>query len=356
MMRPPLPWAIICLAASWVPKKALFRLISMTFSYCASVVSRTEVRVSMPALLTMTSSRPSSFTVRSIEHLEVRDLAHVRIDPDRLVAKGGDLFLKVLSGLLVGHVIDHDVGAGTGQGQRDGFSDPGVATGDDGDLPFERHRPLLSSRVVASAGGGRALLRRIINSRWPGRHPIRGIWRGRAGDRFAGGGAVTAVDQRLLKMWSSNAGSTWHVSVLLGTLEGLLLVAQAWLLATIIAGAFVGGKDLADLRRPIELLLAVFLVRALVSWAPELAANRCSAQVKSHAACGAGPPGRPTRAGRSSTGRTGDLATLAIRGIDALDGYFARYLPQVVLAVIVPSDRSGGRVRRRLDLGGRSCW
>ena len=34
--------------------------------------------------------------------------------------------------------------------------------------------------------------------------------------------------------------------------------------------------------------------------------------------------------------RTGDLAVLATRGIDALDGYFSRYLPQLLLAVIVP--------------------
>ena len=66
MMRPPPPWVIICLAASWVPKKALLRFTAMTFSYCASVVSRTEVRVSMPALLTMTSSRPKLETAVSI--------------------------------------------------------------------------------------------------------------------------------------------------------------------------------------------------------------------------------------------------------------------------------------------------
>ena len=62
MIRPPSPWAIICLAASWVPKKALLRLMAITFSYCASVVSRTDVRVSMPALLTMMSSRPKAST------------------------------------------------------------------------------------------------------------------------------------------------------------------------------------------------------------------------------------------------------------------------------------------------------
>jgi thiol reductant ABC exporter CydD subunit len=34
--------------------------------------------------------------------------------------------------------------------------------------------------------------------------------------------------------------------------------------------------------------------------------------------------------------RTGALATLATRGIDVLDGYFSLYLPQLLLAVIVP--------------------
>src|SRR5262249_61606754 len=33
---------------------------------------------------------------------------------------------------------------------------------------------------------------------------------------------------------------------------------------------------------------------------------------------------------------TGELAILASRGIDALDGYFSLYLPQLFLAVIVP--------------------
>src|SRR6185295_15868438 len=35
--------------------------------------------------------------------------------------------------------------------------------------------------------------------------------------------------------------------------------------------------------------------------------------------------------------RSGELTTLATRGIDALDDYFARYLPQLGLAVVVPA-------------------
>jgi ATP-binding cassette, subfamily C, bacterial CydD len=34
--------------------------------------------------------------------------------------------------------------------------------------------------------------------------------------------------------------------------------------------------------------------------------------------------------------RTGEIATVATKGLDALDPYFARYLPQLVLAVLVP--------------------
>jgi thiol reductant ABC exporter CydD subunit len=146
---------------------------------------------------------------------------------------------------------------------------------------------------------------------------------------------VPAVDQRLLKC-ARPAKIYLATSVLLGVVKGILLISQAWLLATVIAGAFIDGKDLGQLRSPIELLLVVFLLRALVAWSQELAANHCSAKVKStlrsallQRAVLLGPDG-------SVTGRSGDIATLAVRGVDALDGYYARYLPQVVLAAVVP--------------------
>src|SRR5664279_4433694 len=65
MIAPPPPCAIICFAASWVPKNALFRFTFSTKSYCASVVSSTPVLVSTPALLTMMSTRPNFFTAAS---------------------------------------------------------------------------------------------------------------------------------------------------------------------------------------------------------------------------------------------------------------------------------------------------
>ncbi|NLU76283.1 thiol reductant ABC exporter subunit CydD [Streptomyces sp. HNM0575] len=141
------------------------------------------------------------------------------------------------------------------------------------------------------------------------------------------------VDPRLLT-YARTTRVFLAASVLLGLLSALLVIGQAVLIADVVVRAFrqdggVGGELL--------LLAAIACGRALVSWLTELAAHRSSAAVKSELrtrltdhALALGPAwlrGRPT----------GELAALATRGIDALDGYFARYLPQLALAVAVPA-------------------
>jgi thiol reductant ABC exporter CydD subunit len=126
------------------------------------------------------------------------------------------------------------------------------------------------------------------------------------------------------------------LSVGVGAATAVLVIAQAWLLATVVAGGFALGKSVAQLRLPMEALLAVVVLRALLVWSAELAANRSSAGVKSELRrrlaeriATLGPDGRAVRP-------TGDVVALATRGIDALDGFYSRYLPQLFLAVIVP--------------------
>ena len=125
-------------------------------------------------------------------------------------------------------------------------------------------------------------------------------------------------------------------AVCMGTVRAILLVAQAWLLATIVAGAFVDGRDLAQLARPMAWLLVVVALRALVAWLSDLVAGRCSARVKSLLRAALVERAAVLEADGRPVTRTGDVVTLAVRGIDALDAYFARYLPQLVLSVIVP--------------------
>ncbi|MFF3251273.1 thiol reductant ABC exporter subunit CydD [Actinacidiphila glaucinigra] len=144
------------------------------------------------------------------------------------------------------------------------------------------------------------------------------------------------VDPRLLR-YARATRVFLAVSVLLGLVGAGLVIAQAMIVAEIVVGGFEDGLGAGALRTPLLLLAGVAAGRAAVSWLTELCAHRASAAVKSQLrtqllerVTALGPAGLTER-------RTGELTTLATRGIDALDGYFARYLPQLGLAVVVPA-------------------
>ncbi|WP_030930635.1 thiol reductant ABC exporter subunit CydD [Streptomyces sp. NRRL B-24720] len=143
------------------------------------------------------------------------------------------------------------------------------------------------------------------------------------------------IDPRLLR--HARATRLFLAAVVaLGVVGAVLVIAQAMLIAEVVVGGFEDGLTVPGLRTPLILLVAVALGRALVSWLTELAAYRASAAVKSELrgrlldrAAALGPDWL-------SGQRTGSLVALATRGVDALDDYFARYLPQLGLAVVVP--------------------
>ena len=143
------------------------------------------------------------------------------------------------------------------------------------------------------------------------------------------------IDPRLLRYARATRFFLAAV-VVLGLAGAGLVVAQAMLIAEVVVGAFERGSDGSGLRTPLLLLVTVAVGRGLVSWLTELAAHRAGAAVKSELrgrlldrAVELGP-------GWLTGQRTGSLVALATRGVDALDDYFSRYLPQLGLAVVVP--------------------
>jgi thiol reductant ABC exporter CydD subunit len=144
-----------------------------------------------------------------------------------------------------------------------------------------------------------------------------------------------AVDPRLLR-YARTTRPFLVALVLLGSLGALLIIAQAWLLADVIAGAVAGRRTLSALTLPVEVLLVVIVARASIAWTREVLADRASARVKTELREALLEQVGALGPGRLSEQRTGEIAVLATRGIDALDGYFSLYLPQVFLAVIVP--------------------
>jgi ATP-binding cassette subfamily C protein CydD len=142
------------------------------------------------------------------------------------------------------------------------------------------------------------------------------------------------VDPRLLRHARAARGYLM-VAVALGVVITGMTVAQAELLARLLAGA-ARGTGPAVWRAALIALLAVVAVRAAAAYGGEVAALRAAATVKSQlrrslADC-------LQRLGPSWLGRQqpGEITTVATRGLDGLDPYFARYLPQLVLACLVP--------------------
>jgi thiol reductant ABC exporter CydD subunit len=146
---------------------------------------------------------------------------------------------------------------------------------------------------------------------------------------------MRALDPQLLRY--ARASRTYiALSVALGAGAALLLVAQAGLLAYLISAVFVSGADLAGIRDALVWLAVVTVARAGLAWLQEVSAHRGAQAVKAqlrHALFA-----RVTRLGPGwLTGeRSGELVTLSTRGVDALDSYLSRYLPQLVLCVVAP--------------------
>jgi thiol reductant ABC exporter CydD subunit len=144
------------------------------------------------------------------------------------------------------------------------------------------------------------------------------------------------IDRRLAAE-SRAARTHLGLAAVLGAVQAGLIVAQAVLLATVIARVALHGAGLRSLRSELIALAAVLTARALVSagfeFSGRLGATRVMSELRGRLvghlllrAPGQRPPGV----------RTGELAASAVTGVDALEAYFAGYLPQLMLAGIVP--------------------
>lgn len=143
------------------------------------------------------------------------------------------------------------------------------------------------------------------------------------------------LDPRLLRYARTTRGFL-VVAVVLGAVTALLVILQAQLLADVIVRVTSQGASWDAVRDSVLLIAGVFGARALIAWMAEVAAVRASARAKQQlreAALAHALALGPSGPGATDPGATAALIT---RGIDALDGYYARYLPQLVLAVIVP--------------------
>ncbi|HBC0314052.1 TPA: cysteine/glutathione ABC transporter permease/ATP-binding protein CydD [Salmonella enterica subsp. enterica serovar Napoli] len=141
---------------------------------------------------------------------------------------------------------------------------------------------------------------------------------------------------RWLKQQSVISQRWLNISRLLGFMSGVLIVAQAWIMARILQHMIMENIPREALLLPFILLILIFVLRAWVVWLRERVGFHAGQHIRFEIRRQvldrlqqAGPAwiqGKPA----------GSWATLVLEQIDDMHDYYARYLPQMALAVCVP--------------------
>ncbi|MEZ3160498.1 thiol reductant ABC exporter subunit CydD [Microbacterium sp. BWT-B31] len=155
------------------------------------------------------------------------------------------------------------------------------------------------------------------------------------GEQDAAAPRVSAkpVDPRLLRYASASRGF-FALSAALTLVQAAVIVGFAWTLTTALVGA-LEGAPVADLVPLVAAGLGLVVVRAALVAASDRvsahAAARSSLQLRAALVAAIGRLGPGWLAQRNAA----SLAVTAGHGLEALDAYFGRYLPQLVATVIV---------------------
>ncbi|WP_029592379.1 heme ABC transporter permease/ATP-binding protein CydD [Franconibacter pulveris] len=141
---------------------------------------------------------------------------------------------------------------------------------------------------------------------------------------------------RWLKQQSVISRRWLNLSRLTGVISGVLIVAQAWLLAYLLNSMIMQAIPREALLLPFVLLVIVFILRAWVVWLREKIGFRAGQHIRAHIRSlvldrlqQAGPAwiqGKPA----------GSWATLILEQVEDMHDFYARYLPQMALAASVP--------------------
>jgi len=146
---------------------------------------------------------------------------------------------------------------------------------------------------------------------------------------------VKPLDPRLLQHSRSSRGFLL-LSVLIAMGSAGFSIAQAHLLSSLITELFQRGRAIEELSSTLQILVVVFIGKAALGYVANFASSCFSTRIKSELRQGlinkvlGGESDALHRLGPAA------LSLLLSRGIDNLDGYFSKFIPQLFIASIVP--------------------
>ncbi|CAM3685510.1 heme ABC transporter permease/ATP-binding protein CydD [Xenorhabdus thuongxuanensis] len=141
---------------------------------------------------------------------------------------------------------------------------------------------------------------------------------------------------RWLKQQTAPARRWLRLSMLLGLISGLLIISQAWLLATILQALIMDNVPRENLIDQFLMLAAIFTLRAIINAVRERVGFICGKVVRQQIRNMVldkleqlGPvwvKGKPA----------GSWATIILEQIEDMQDFYSRYLPQIALATMIP--------------------
>jgi len=142
-------------------------------------------------------------------------------------------------------------------------------------------------------------------------------------------------NRRLLQLLRYT-GALFPVSVVFGLLAGGLVIFQALTLSHIISGVFIDGKTLSAVSGLLKIFTAIVAARALFILINDYLSNLIAVKIKTELRSQLLQKIAHLGPVYTRTQQSGELVTTALQGVEALDAYFSQYLPQLLLASILP--------------------
>lgn len=143
------------------------------------------------------------------------------------------------------------------------------------------------------------------------------------------------VDKRLMQQLNKHK-QQFAFLVGLGVSGGVLVVLQADYMAKIINGVFIDHLNVASTQSWMGLLFVIMVLRSVVVWCIEVVAHSLASYIKTDirqrmlkCVLDLGPV-------YASRQQTGEMVNVFLEGIENLEPYFAKFLPQLFAAVLIP--------------------
>jgi len=145
---------------------------------------------------------------------------------------------------------------------------------------------------------------------------------------------VRPLDSRLLHR-ARAARVLLGTDVAIGIATALVVLVQATLLARVVARSFTGAS-LGDVSLDLALLALVFVLRGSLAWGFEVAGRLGATDVLSQLRREVVERRLRDEPSALDGAESAEITAAAVQGLGPLEAYFGRFLPQLVLALVVP--------------------